>query len=95
MALPIKVLFSGDIYSNTMTMTANSPTRFETENLMLIDVVIIVGTNSMLLGKVGKVVYPVGVGDTVGFTKVNLSTLYFKNATADSNGVITILGVKE
>ena len=49
----------------------------------------------MLLGKWGDVTYPVGVGDTVGFTQVDISTLYFKNATDDSNGKITILAVEE
>lgn len=95
--MPVKVrtLFSGDVYSSTLTMTANTPVRFETKDLKLLDVVVIVETHSMLLGKHDAVVYPVDAGDTVGFTMVNLSTLYFKNATAGSNGKISILGVKK
>ena len=95
MALSVKVLFSGDVYSNTLTMTDDNPARFETEDIMLLDVVLIVETNSMLLGGAEKVVYPVGIEGGVGFTMVNLSTLYFKNATAGSNGKISILGVKK
>lgn len=95
MALPVKVLFSGDIYSNTMTMVNDDSARFETKDIMLRDIVIIVETYAMLLGKSGAVVYPVGADETVGFTKVDISTLWFKNATADENGKITILGVKE
>ena len=95
MALPIRVLFGGDVYSKTMTMADDGAHRFEAKNLLLLDVVIIVETNDMLLGKHDAVVYPVGIEGGVGFTMVNLSTLYFKNATAGSNGKISILGVKK
>lgn len=87
--------FGGNIYSKTMTMADNDPTRFEAASKKLRDIVIIVKTHSMLLGETGVVVYPVGAGETVGFTKVDISTLWFQNAIADSNGVITILGVEE
>ncbi|MCK4414911.1 MAG: hypothetical protein KAY32_15360 [Candidatus Eisenbacteria sp.] len=95
MAVKVKVLFSGDVYSNQLTMTDDNSARFETEDVMLLDVVVIVETYAMLLGKHDAVVYPVGKGATVGFTMVNLSTLYFKNAVAGSNGKISILGVKK
>lgn len=87
--------FGGNTYSKTMTMANNNPTRFETTAKLLRDVVIIVKTYDMLLGETGVVVYPVGVNETVGFTKVDISTLYFQNANADDNGVIKILGVEE
>lgn len=95
MPITARILFSGDVYSKTMTMTGDNPARFEAKNLKLLDVVIIVETNNMLLGRAGYVIYPAGVGDTVGFTMLNLSTLWFKNATAGSNGKISILGVKK
>jgi len=95
MPVKVKVLFSGDVYSNQLTMTDDLPTRFETEDVMLLDVVVIVETNHMLLGKQDAVVYPADKGSTIGFTMVNLSTLYFNNATAGSNGKISILGVKK
>ncbi len=87
--------FSGEIYSKTLTMTTNDTTRFESSPKRLRDVVIIVETYAMLLGESDSVVYPVDVDDTLGFTKIDISTLYFKNATDDSNGKITILGVEE
>lgn len=95
MGVKVKVLFSGDIYSNQLTMTVDSPVRFETEDVMLLDVVVIVETYAMLLGKHNAIVYPMGKGATLGFTMVNLSTLYFKNATAGNNGKISIIGVKK
>ena len=87
--------FSGSVYSKTMTMTDDNVTRFETEPKELLDIVIQVETFSMLLGKIGVEVYPVGAGDTVGFTKVDISTLFFKNSTPGSNGKISILAVEE
>jgi len=87
--------FSGKIYSNTKTMADNNATRFETTNVRLRDVVIIVETQNMLLGSSDEVVYPVDVDDTLGFTHIDISTLYFKNAVAGSNGKISVLGVKE
>lgn len=89
------LFFKGDTYSKTMTMTGDEPARFEVESKKLCDVVIIVETYAMLLGEAGVAVYPVGVGDTIGFTKVDISTLHFKNAAAGENGKITILGVEE
>lgn len=87
--------FGGNVYSKTMTMTDDNATRFETSEKKLRDVVIIVKTNPMLLGETGVEVYPVGANEAVGFTKVDISTLYFKNAGAGNNGVITILGTEE
>jgi hypothetical protein len=87
--------FGGSVYSKTMTMTDDNATRFETSAKKLRDVVIIVTDNNMLLGETGVEVYPVDADDIVGFTKVDISTLYFKNASAGSNGTITILGVEE
>ena len=86
--------FGGNVYSKTMTMVDNDPTRFEAVTKKLRDVVIIVRTHAMLLGETGVVVYPVGVGETLGFTLVDISTLYFQNAIADDDGTITILGVE-
>ena len=87
--------FGGNVYSKTMTMTDDNATRFETSAKKLRDVVIIVTTHDMLLGETGVEVYPVGVKEPIGFTKVDISTLYFKNAGAGNNGTITILGVEE
>lgn len=87
--------FKGKVYSKTLTMTDDSLARFESEVKKLRDVVIIVETYAMKLGKIGAIVYPVGANDIVGLTKVDISTLYFENATAGENGKISVLGVEE
>lgn len=88
-------LFGGNVYSKTLTMADNNPTRFESTSKKLRDIIIIVKTNPMFFGKTSAVVYPVAVNETIGFTKVDISTLYFKNQIPDSNGVVRILGVEE
>lgn len=87
--------FNGQVYSKSMTMTSDSVTRFETASKKLRDIIIIVTTQAMLLGELGVEVCPVAANGTIGFTKVDISTLYFKNAGAGQNGTITILGVEE
>ncbi len=87
--------YSGKIYSKTLTMTNDLSARFETTPKKLNDVVIAVATQSMKLGSFDNEVYTVTAGSTVGFTKVEISTLFFKNATAGLNGAISILGVEE
>ncbi len=85
----------GDVYSKTMTMSDDNATRFESSKKTLRDVIIIVETNPMLLGLSGTEVFPVATGGTIGWAKVDISTLYFKNAGAGNNGKITILGVAD
>ncbi len=85
----------GGTYSKTMTMSDDNATRFESSKKTLRDVIILVETNSMLLGLSGTEVFPVATDGTIGWTKVDISTLYFKNAGAGNNGKITILGVED
>ena len=85
----------GDVYSKTMTMSGDNATRFETAEKSLRDVIIIVETNPMLLGKTGVEVFTVAAGGSIGWSKVDISTLYFKNAGAGNNGKITILAVAD
>lgn len=87
--------FGGNVYSKTMTMTDNNATRFEEAAKKLRDLVIIVETYDMLMGEATAVVYPVGANNTLGFSKMDISTLWFKNATADDHAKITIMGVEE
>lgn len=84
----------GVIYSKTMTMSDDNSTRFETSAKSLKDVVILVETNPVLLGATGVEVVTVVAGGSIGFTNVEISTLYFKNASAGNNGKISILGVE-
>lgn len=87
--------FGGNVYSKTMTMENDNATRFEAYSKKLRDVVILVETHPMLLGKTGVEVYTVAAGEAVGFVQADISTLYFKNAGAGNNGKITILAVEE
>jgi len=95
MAINARIMVSGGVYAKSMTMTDDNPTRFAVSHKKLWDVIILVETNSMLLGSSMRQVYTVGAGEAVGFTGVDISTLYFKNAGAGSNGKITVLGVEE
>jgi len=85
----------GDTYSKTMTMTDDNATRFETAEKSLRDVVISVETNPMLLGKTGVEVFTVATNGSIGWGKIDISTLYFKNAGVGNNGKITILAVED
>ena len=85
----------GDVYSKTMTMSNDNATRFETVEKSLRDVVILVETNPMLLGSTGVEVFTVAAGGSIGWGKIDISTLYFKNAGAGNNGKITIVGVAD
>ena len=78
-----------------MTMANNNATRFETAAKTLRDAQVYVETNPMLLGKTGVEVYPVAINTTVPLGRIDISTLYFKNAGADNNGKITILGMED
>ena len=78
-----------------MTMGDDNATRFETAEKSLRDVIILVGTNPMLLGSAGVEVFTVVAGASVGWSKIDISTLYFKNAGAGNNGTITILGISD
>ena len=49
----------------------------------------------MLLGLSGTEVFPVATGGSVGWSEIDISTLYFKNAGAGNNGKITILAVED
>lgn len=87
--------FGGNVYSKTMTMSSDAATRFETSAKKLRDANIAVTTQNMLLGKTTVEVYPVNAGSSIRFSKVDISTLYFKNAGAGLNGTIIILGTEE
>lgn len=85
----------GDIYSKTLTMENNNATRFESSAKTLRDVLILVETHPMLLGKTGAEVFTVAASASIVWGRVDISTLYFKNAGAGNNGKITILGVED
>jgi hypothetical protein len=87
--------FGGAIYVNSNTATDDSARRFETSSKKLRDVIILVESNGQLFGDDSSQVYPVDPDETIGFTRVDISTLNFKNASAGANGTVYILGVEE
>lgn len=70
------------------------PYRFETADLLLRDVIIRISTHGAQIGDSSHQRYPISVGSSCGFTRVNLAELYFKNADPSNNTKINILGVR-
>ena len=68
--------------------------RFETGKLLLRDVLIRVSTHDAVIGDAAQQRYPKAAGSSLGFTKVNLSKLYFANADPSNNTKINIFGVR-
>ena len=87
--------FGGAVYENQDTAATDAARRFETATKKLRDVVIRVSGNPQLFGDATNQRLELAVGDTMGFTRVDISTLYFKNKTAGQNGTVNILGVEE
>jgi hypothetical protein len=91
----IRETFGGTVYENQDTAAADTARRFETASKKLRDVIIQVTTAAQYFGDASAQRYLVQPNDTIGFTKVDLSTLYFKNASAGQNGIVTIIGTEE
>lgn len=87
--------FGGEVYCMTDVAIDDLPRRFSTEMLKLRDVVIQVHTHAQAFGTFDIRDYEVQPGDTIGFTRVDLASLYFVNLNAGQNGSVTILGVRE
>jgi hypothetical protein len=87
--------FSGAVYENENTATSDATRRFETTSKKLKDVIIQVETNDQLFGNASNQRFKVTAGASMGFTQVDLSTLYFKNAGAGLNGTVRIIGVED
>jgi hypothetical protein len=85
----------GSSYRNTATMTDDNPTRFETSVTKLRYAKIKVTTNAMVFGDISTQDWNVAADETIELAKFDLSTLYFKNAGAGSNGTVNIIGVTE
>lgn len=87
--------FGGAVYENQDTAAGDTARRFETSAKRLRDVVIRVSGKPQLFGDASNQRLELAVGDSMGFTRVDISTLYFKNKTAGQNGTVSILGVEE
>ena len=87
--------FGGMTYEKQDTAVADTPRRFETSAKKLRDVLIRVDTYPQYFGDTANQRMEVGAGDYMWITKIDISTLYFKNKTAGQNGVVTVLAVEE
>lgn len=86
--------FSGDVYENEHTMASDSAYRFETTATKLRGATILISTHDALVGDSTNQRYPKSSGTTLSVGDVDMSTLYFKNASAGNNTKINIIGVK-
>ena len=94
-ALQSSVSNAGTAYCKTDTAASDAARRFETAEKKIMNASIQVATNSQLFGQVDGILYQIDPGDTKSLGNIDISTLYFKNATAGQNGTVTILGVEE
>jgi len=85
----------GRAYTNSSTAVNDDPRRFENTPRRLAWAVIIVETNAQLFGTAAAQMFPLNAAGSMGSGKVDLSTLYFRNRVAGSNGTVYILGVEE
>ena len=86
--------FTSATYVNTDTASDDSARRFETSSLYLKDMIIKVATKDQLFGDSSAQTYPVGIGEAISLSGIDISTLYFKNSVAGQNGTVSILGVR-
>ncbi len=85
----------GNIYENEKTMADNNATRFSTTSLKLKYAKIVVSTKAMVFGDASNQRFNVAADGYFELAKVDISTLYFKNAAAGENGKVNIIGVTE
>ena len=88
------LVFTSAAYIKTKTQAADTAARFETSSLYLKDMIIKVSTKAQVFGDASGQTYPVGAGEAIGLSGIDISTLYFKNAVAGQNGKVDILGVR-
>lgn len=87
--------YSGATYVNSDTATSDAARRFETASKKLKDIVLYVETSDQLFGNASAQTFPVIADRSLGFTQVDISTLYFKNKTLGQNGTVHIIGVED
>ena len=85
--------FGGTAKQLTATAAADAAFRVTTASTKMRDVLIYVDTNDALVGDVDGQVQPLGIGESIGLSRVDVSTLYFKNAAAGQNTKIILTGV--
>lgn len=86
--------FSGEMYESEHTMVNDAAFRFETTETKIRGAVVLVSDNDVLIGDATNQRYPRDEDTALSMHDVDLSTIYFKNATAGNNTKINIIGVK-
>lgn len=86
--------FSGEMYENEHTAASDAAFRFETTETKIRGAVVLVSDNDVLIGDSSNQRYPRDADTALSMHDVDLSTIYFKNATAGNNTKINIIGVK-
>jgi len=87
--------FLGTVYVNQDTAGADAARRFETTSTKLRDVLIKVTTHAQNFGDSSNQYLLIQPGGTFAISQIDISTLYFANATAGAHGTVTILGVND
>ena len=85
--------FRGQAYADTDTATTDAARRFTTTSTKLRWAAIQITTNTQLFGDSSTQVASYAAGTSFEIEDVDISTLYFKNAGAGSNGTVSIVGV--
>jgi len=88
------VRFSGQVYHNFISGGPNA-SRFESSSLLLRDFVISCTEQDMALGDSSNQSVVLTKGTAWGGAKLNLNSLYFKNASANITGNLGILATRE
>lgn len=86
--------FSGELYENEHTAVSDAAFRFETTETKIRGAVVLVSDHGVLIGDSSNQRYPRDADTALSMHDVDLSTVYFKNATAGNNTKINIIGVK-
>lgn len=86
---------AGTAYCKSDTATDDTARRFETSLKKIMNASVQVIGNSQLFGQSDGILYQIDPGDTKSLGNIDISTVYFKNATAGQNGTVVIFGVEE
>lgn len=86
--------FTGTVRALQYTATDDAAHPVTATSLKLADVIIKCAGNGAIVGDADHQYLELAVGDVLGLTKIDISTLYVKNATAGQNTTLNIIGVE-
>lgn len=86
--------FGGQVYQN-YSGGNNNASRFESTSILLRDFVIKCTTQDMNLGDSANQSFVLITDAAWGGIKIDLNSLWFKNSSTDTDGYLSILGVRE